>query len=127
MDLTFFGGIDLAAVALWLFYLFFAGLVIWLQRENMREGYPMEDETGAESANQGPYPIPYDKTFKLPHGRGEVTVPSGQRGDRDDLALAPADRVGDFRPPAVCIGRQQPCRDQIGEIDQVRPTLELVF
>ncbi len=89
MDLTFFGGIDLAAVALWLFYLFFAGLVIWLQRENMREGYPMEDETGAESANQGPYPIPYDKTFKLPHGRGEVTVPSGQRGDRDDLALAP--------------------------------------
>lgn len=89
MTATFYGGVDLASVALWLFYLFFAGLVFWLQRENMREGYPLEDEHGNPSANQGPYPVPGDKTFKLPHGRGEVTVPSGQHPDRSDLALAP--------------------------------------
>jgi hypothetical protein len=33
------------------------------------------------------FPLPGDKTFHLPHGRGDVTVPSGQRGDRADLAL----------------------------------------
>ncbi len=87
MTQAFFANFDLASLSIWLFWLFFAGLVFYLQRENMREGYPMEDDDGRESANQGPFPIPEDKTFKLPHGRGELTVPSGQRGDRADLAL----------------------------------------
>ena len=38
MTASFFGEVDLASVSLWLFYIFFAGLVIWIQRENMREG-----------------------------------------------------------------------------------------
>ncbi len=84
---TFFGEVDLASVAIWLFWGFFALLIFYIQRENMREGYPLVDDDGNESANQGPYPVPDDKTFKLPHGRGEVTLPSGQRPDRDDLAL----------------------------------------
>ena len=84
---TFFGEVDLAAVAIWLFWGFFALLVFYLQRENMREGYPLENDDGSTSANQGPFPVPGDKTFKLPHGRGEVTVPSGQRADRADIAL----------------------------------------
>ena len=33
------------------------------------------------------WPLPEDKTFKLPHGRGEVTVPSGQTPERADIAL----------------------------------------
>jgi photosynthetic reaction center H subunit len=37
------------------------------------------------------WPLPEDKTFKLPHGRGEVTVPSGQAPERADIALK---RVG---------------------------------
>jgi photosynthetic reaction center H subunit len=37
------------------------------------------------------WPLPEDKTFKLPHGRGEVTVPSGQTPERADIALK---RVG---------------------------------
>ena len=83
----FFGNFDLASAAIWLFWLFFAGLVYYLQTENMREGYPLKTDDGELSPNQGPFPVPKDKTFNLPHGRGELTVPSGQRGDRDDLAL----------------------------------------
>ena len=91
MTATFFGEVDLASVSLWLFYIFFAGLVIYIQRENMREGYPLEDDEGNASSNPSMWPLPEDKTFKLPHGRGEVTVPSGQTPERADIALK---RVG---------------------------------
>ncbi|WP_299868445.1 photosynthetic reaction center subunit H [uncultured Roseobacter sp.] len=88
---TFFGEFDLASLSLWLFYIFFAILIIWIQRENMREGYPLEDDEGNKSSNPSMWPLPEDKTFKLPHGRGEVTVPSGQTPERADIALK---RVG---------------------------------
>ncbi len=42
MNYTIVGNEDLVIVALWLFVIFFAGLVIYLQRENMREGFPLE-------------------------------------------------------------------------------------
>lgn len=87
MTETFFGNFDLASLALWLFWGFFALLIFYIQRENMREGYPLEDDDGNPSANQGLFPVPGDKTFRLPHGRGEVTVPSGQNPDRADIAL----------------------------------------
>ena len=87
MTETFFGEFDLVSLSLWLFYFFFAALIIYIQRENMREGYPLEDDDGNPSANQGPFPVPDDKTFRLPHGRGEVTVPSGQTPERKDIAL----------------------------------------
>ncbi|MDW4499402.1 photosynthetic reaction center subunit H [Sulfitobacter sp. D35] len=83
-----FGNLDLASISLWLFVVFFALLIFYIQRENMREGYPMEDDDGAVASNQGLFPVPDDKTFTLPHGRGTVTVPSGQNPDRTDLALA---------------------------------------
>jgi photosynthetic reaction center H subunit len=85
---TFFGNVDLASVSLWLFWIFFALLIFYLQRENMREGYPLEDDDGRPSANQGMFPLPDDKTFRLPHGRGERTVPSGQNPERANLPLA---------------------------------------
>lgn len=87
MTEPFFGNFDLASLSLWLFYGFFALLIFYIQRENMREGYPLEDDDGRPSANQGLFPLPSDKTFKLPHGRGELTVPSGQNPERTDLAL----------------------------------------
>ena len=87
VGVEFFGNFDLASAAIWLFWVFFAGLIFYLQTENMREGYPLETDDGQVAPNQGPFPVPKDKTFKLPHGRGEVTVPSGQRGDRKVLAL----------------------------------------
>ena len=87
MTETFFGEFDLASLAIWLFWVFFAALIIYIQRENMREGYPMEDDEGNKSSNPAMWPIPGDKTFKLPHGRGDVTVPSGQALERDEIAL----------------------------------------
>ncbi len=89
VGVTFFGNVDLALIALWMFWIFFAGLIYYLQTENMREGFPLVDDDGHKAINQGPFPVPTkDKTFHLPHGRGDVTVPSGQRADRTDLALA---------------------------------------
>ena len=87
MSNAFFGNFDLASLSIWLFWIFFALLIIYIQRENMREGYPLEDDDGNTAPNQGPFPVPSDKTFKLPHGRGELTVPSGQRPDRQKIAL----------------------------------------
>jgi photosynthetic reaction center H subunit len=87
VGVTFFGNFDLALVALYLFWFFFAGLIFYIQRENMREGYPLENEDGTVANNQGPFPLPEPKTFILPHGRGKVTVPDYAREARE-VALA---------------------------------------
>lgn len=84
---TFFGNFDLASAAIWGFWVFFALLIYYLQTESMREGYPLEDETGYTKPRAGLFSLAKDKVFKLPHGRGELSVPSGQRPDRTDLAL----------------------------------------
>lgn len=85
---TFFGDFDLASAAIWGFWIFFAGLVYYLQTENMREGYPLVDDDGAPSSGPGIFPTPKDKTFELRDGRGSVTVPSGQNAERANLAIA---------------------------------------
>ena len=83
VGMNFFGDFDLASAAIWGFRLFFAGLVCYLQTENMRESYPLDTEDGKPAPNQGPFPLPRQKTFRLPHGRGEVTVPNGAREARE--------------------------------------------
>lgn len=83
LGVNFFGNFDLASLAIWLFWGFFALLIYYLQTENMREGYPLETEDGNVPANQGPFPLPAQKTFILPHGRGEVTLPNGEREARE--------------------------------------------
>lgn len=85
---TFFGDFDLASAAIWGFWIFFAGLIYYLQTENMREGYPLVDDDGSPSSGPGIFPTPKDKTFELRDGRGSITVPSGQNVDRQDLAMA---------------------------------------
>lgn len=87
VGVNFFGNFDLASLSIWLFWGFFAYLIYYLQTENMREGYPLEDENGNPAPNQGPFPLPKDKTFKLRDGQGDLTVPSGARGDRDNLPM----------------------------------------
>ena len=124
---AFTGNLDLASLSLWLFWVFFALLIFYIQRENMREGYPLENDDGSESANQGMFPVPGDKTFKLPHGRGELTVPSGQRGERENIALEqtskangyPFEPTGDpmkdgVGPASWCDRRDDPERDAKG-------------
>ncbi|MEM9010589.1 MAG: photosynthetic reaction center subunit H [Pseudomonadota bacterium] len=96
MTETIFGNFDLALISLYLFWLFFIGLVVWLQRENMREGYPLVDADGKPAGNQGPYSLPYPKTFKLPHGRGELTVPDAERELARDAREIAAERTTGF-------------------------------
>jgi photosynthetic reaction center H subunit len=96
MTENFLGTIDWAAVSIWLFWLFFAGLIFYIQRENMREGYPLEDEDAQPTANQGPFPVPEDKTFILRGGHGTYTCPSGQKAERTDLALERTSTAGGF-------------------------------
>ncbi len=91
VGVNFFGNFDLASLAIWLFWGFFALLIYYLQTENMREGYPLETEDGLKAANQGPFPLPKPKTFRLPHGKGDVSMPSAANEAahrRSDLALA---------------------------------------
>lgn len=93
VGVEFFGNFDLASAAIWLFWIFFAGLVIYLQTENMREGYPLRDNEDEPPANESLWPVPKPKTFKLRDGRGELTVPSMEYEEsklRRDLALAPS-------------------------------------
>ena len=104
---TFFGDFDLASLAIWLFWGFFALLIYYLQTENMREGYPLETEDGTPAPNQGPFPVPKPKTFRLPHGKGDVSCPRPMNESahrRTDLALARtavSPKASPMRPPAM--------------------------
>lgn len=83
---------DVAQVALYVFWIFFAGLIIYLRREDKREGYPLESDRTARTDRmqvQGFPSIPQPKTFKLTHG-GTVSVPNGIRDDRA-LQATPAE------------------------------------
>ena len=64
--------VDVAQLVLYAFWIFFFGLAYYLVRENHREGYPMETESGRGAVTG--WPITEPKTYKLAHG-GEVTVP----------------------------------------------------
>ena len=72
------GYVDLAQIILYLFWLFFAGIIFYLVLENHREGYPMESEGPPGSATVMGWPIPAPKTFKLASGK-EITVPELHR------------------------------------------------
>ncbi|MDT7933294.1 MAG: photosynthetic reaction center subunit H [Sphingomonadaceae bacterium] len=78
------GGIDVAELAFWAFVLFFVWLVIQNRREDRREGYPLENEvTGRLEDVGGPLTIPTPKVYRLPHNRGEVSLPRYDRDARD--------------------------------------------
>ncbi|MEM1048313.1 MAG: photosynthetic reaction center subunit H [Pseudomonadota bacterium] len=83
---TIVGNIDLANVSLILFTLFFFALVVYLNMENAREGYPLEDDEGNPSM-PGLFPLAKPKTFKLPHGQGSVTVPNNDTDRHRDFAM----------------------------------------
>jgi photosynthetic reaction center H subunit len=75
--------VDFALVALYLFIGFFFALVMWLRREDRREGYPLEDDPSGRLLPAGGFFFHADpKTFKLPFGRGKVSVPNNQRDSR---------------------------------------------
>lgn len=68
------GYIDVAQLVLYAFWIFFAGLIWYLHRENKREGYPLESTRPGGPSKHGFIMTPPPKTFDL--GGGEtVTVP----------------------------------------------------
>ncbi len=70
------GYIDVAQLVLYAFWIFFAGLVLYLIRENKREGYPLvaPDRVGSRVTVEGFPPTPNKKSFHLQDG-SVVMVP----------------------------------------------------
>jgi photosynthetic reaction center H subunit len=93
--------IDVAQLVLYAFWIFFAGLIFYLRREDKREGYPLEtDRTDGRVAVQGFPTIPRPKTFILPDGGTQVApraeTPSPVRAEPiGGWPGAPLEPVGD--------------------------------
>lgn len=70
--------IDVAQVVLYAFWIFFAGLVFYLRREDRREGYPTEEDNPRILHPTGPILIPPPKTYRTLEGH-VTTVPNSDR------------------------------------------------
>ena len=84
--------LDLAAVSLYIFFAFFAGLVYYLIREGRREGFPLvaelPDRLGVATLHGSPE-MPAPKVFRLHYPEG-ATIMQGVRPERDvDAQLSP--------------------------------------
>lgn len=78
--------IDFAQLVLYVFWLFFAGLCLWLRREDKREGYPLESDWTERSSRvrlEGYPAMPKPKRFKLPHGHHDVIAPRPEKETRE--------------------------------------------
>jgi photosynthetic reaction center H subunit len=64
--------VDVAQLVLYLFWIFFAGLIYYLIREGHREGYPMVSD--GEGWIEGWPPAPSPKTYLLDNGQ-EIQIP----------------------------------------------------
>ena len=81
------GTFDVAELAFLSFFLFFIGLIIYLNRESRREGYPLEDEATGRVDHSVPLFDAGKKVFQLPHGRG-VYIPEDSPREPVDLPAA---------------------------------------
>ncbi len=92
--------VDVAQIVLYLFWLFFAGLIYYLLRENHREGYPMDSGVENGPHIEGWPPVPHSKTFKHEHGHEtyspDLNRPDGQYSAEPSHGWigAPLDPVG---------------------------------
>ena len=104
--------IDVAQLVLYAFWIFFAGLIFYLRREDRREGYPLEaDLPDRYKSLPGPQLlplIPEPKTFLLAHG-GTATAPNSKLDRRKILA----ERVAIW-PGAPLQPTGDPMRDAVG-------------
>ena len=105
----FVTGIDMVDVSLWLFTLFFFGLIFYLRREDRREGYPLERDTDGKLEDEGVFWYAPKKTFTLPHDRGTVSVPHGKRDTRNHAMARTA-----VWPGAPYQPTGDPMRDGVG-------------
>lgn len=111
MNLQLTQGIDVALIVLNAFFLFFLGLVIYLRREDRREGYPLEHElTGRIDSEGGLLSTAPAKSFKLPFGHGTVTAPTKGR----EPVQVPGARKSDWFAGAPIEPTGNPLVDGVG-------------
>lgn len=100
--------IDVAQIMLYVFWIFFAGLLYYLHGEDKREGYPLESDRSGRVKVQGFPRIPAPKTFLLADG-SSVTAPRFETDTRPILAKPLGAYLGS---PLVPTG--QPMIDGVG-------------
>jgi photosynthetic reaction center H subunit len=73
---SYWAGFDLATASLYAFWVFFLCLILYINRESKREGYPLiiPGQTGQKSRPEGFPPTPSPKIFRKIHG-GTVLAP----------------------------------------------------
>ncbi|MEN0002026.1 MAG: photosynthetic reaction center subunit H [Pseudomonadota bacterium] len=103
------GYVDVAQITLYVFWVFFAGLVIHLQMESRREGFPPESDDGTvHRASWLMTPSP--KKFLLRHGHGEISVPNDER----ETKTVEGERVMAMDGAAIRPTSENPMLDGIG-------------
>lgn len=83
--------LDVAQIALYVFWLFFAGLIFYLRQEDKREGYPLVDEYrdgGTRFVTEGFPPMPPLKTYI--HEDGTTTTSPQTQPPRFPVGARPA-------------------------------------
>ncbi len=104
------GNLDVAQVVLYAFWIFFAGLIWYLQAESRREGYPLESDVDG-SYNKDPWlQLPSPKTFILPHGKGTRTFPNAENRDTRPIKAMRASPA----PGSPLIPTGNPLKDGVG-------------
>jgi photosynthetic reaction center H subunit len=88
------GYFDVAQIVLYAFWIFFIGLIIYLRREDKREGYPLEsDRSGGRVRIQGFPAMPSPKMFRLAEG-GAVHAPRDEHDARPIMAKPLGSHLG---------------------------------
>jgi photosynthetic reaction center H subunit len=100
--------LDVAQVTLYVFWLFFFGLIFWLRKEDRREGYPLESDPTGKVKDRGFLLLPNAKTFLLRDGT-TATAPNFKR----DVRPVAARRAGAW-PGAPLIPTGDPLVDGVG-------------
>lgn len=80
--------IDVAQLLLYVFWLFFVLLVLYLNKESRREGFPLRFHENDKGAPSTEHKVPTPKAYDLMHGE-TVMLPSGKNDDHRELNATP--------------------------------------
>lgn len=123
--------VDVAQLTLYAFWIFFAGLIYYLQRESKREGFPLETDLpdGRVVVTNGLIDMPPAKTYKMKHG-DDVTLPNDFRSPQTlnarpahGWAGAPLEPVGDPMLAGVGPGAWADRADRVDVDDEGEPKI----
>lgn len=101
--------IDFAQVVLYVFWLFFILLVLYLQKEAKREGYPLISDRSERILHQGYPVIPDPKTYRLMDG-STMQMPNGKNEEHREIKGTP---IGPW-PGAPLVPTGDPMVDGLG-------------